>query len=164
MLLILGWWGPGLARSALPPGDARGYDLLTLFARAREAVRAADAATGPPSVEHWLAANALAWGFVSRVSGAALAVILAWLGVLVGDWSGRARSAELRRLQQWTIGLCLIVSSYLAAENSWELVVIHAAGPAYFLAWLRIVPAAALLCGLAWVSLVQRWPPLGGEA
>jgi len=163
MLLVLGWIGPGLAVSGTPEGDLHRLDLGTLYRRARAALRAAELATGPPTVERWLEANQLAWSFVSRLAGAALAILMAALGVLVGYWSSRTPRADLRRLQQWIVGLCLVVTTYLAGENSYELILLHAAGPVYPIAWLRLVAPAVLLCGLSWATVVALWHASGDQ-
>jgi hypothetical protein len=159
-LLLVGWVGPGLGSLAGLEDDLHGVDLGALYERARTALRAAGGAEGPHTIERWVEANRLAWHLVSRVAGALLAPLMAALGVLVGYWSGRTRRRELRLLQQWIIGLCLIVTTYLAGENSFELIVLRAAGPVYAVAWLRLVAPAVLLCGLSWTALVAEWPLL----
>jgi len=152
--------GPRLARSLAVPGaatDVTEPSYLTyteLKAAARAAVETAEALPGAPTVEGWREANLLAWHFIRRTDGTALPLLFAMVGVLCGFWAGRTRRRDLRRTQLWAMGLFLLLSTYLAGENSFELIATRTAGPAFFAADFVLVVPCLLIVGIGWPTIV----------
>jgi hypothetical protein len=153
--------GPRLARSLAVHGPATGatepaYLTYTeLKTAARAAVEDAEARPGPPTVDGWRHANILVWYFVRRTDGTALPLLFAMIGVLCGFWAGRTRRRDLRRTQLWAMGLFLVMSTYLAGENSFELIAVRTAGPAYFAADFVLVVPCLLIIGIGWPTVVS---------
>ena len=152
--------GPRLARALAVHGPATGvtepaYLTYTeLKAAARAAVEAAEARPGPPTAEGWREANTLAWYFIRRTDGTALPLLFAMVGVLCGLWAGRTRRRDLRRTQLWAMGLFLVMSTYLAGENSFELIAARTAGPAFFASDFVLVVPCLLIIGIGWPTVV----------
>ncbi len=63
----------------------------------------------------------------------------------------------MRQLQHWSIGLFLIMSTYLAGENSYELIVLRAAGPVAFTGDFVLIVPTLLLMGLGWPAVLMFW-------
>lgn len=126
--------------------------LSELRSAAKEAV--ARARKESASVQQWQEANRLVWHLVRRTDGTALPFLFGLIGVLTGFWSSRVTRPELQQLQQWAMGLFLLMVTYLAGENSYELIVNRSAGPVFFAGDLVLVVPALLLAGLGWPTLV----------
>jgi hypothetical protein len=124
--------------------------LPELRAARDAAVREAWARDG--TLQSWLRANQLDWQLKQRYALTLLSPLLAWLGVLAGVWARHVRRPELRNLHLWGIGLFLLVNIYGHLENSYEVIVLHMVGPAFFAAWLVMLVPAALFMGLAWTT------------
>ncbi|MFQ5679028.1 MAG: hypothetical protein ACE5HP_06180 [Gemmatimonadota bacterium] len=106
-------------------------------------------ARGDRSVEAWRPVNRIAWEMDGTVVGSLLALVLAGIGVLAGAWARWTARRELRQAQYWALGLFLLVTTYLMGENSYELLLLHMAAPAFFAAWLPLIAPTMLLMGLA---------------
>ncbi|MEE9133666.1 MAG: hypothetical protein V3U13_08900 [Gemmatimonadota bacterium] len=131
--------------------------LGQLHREAKEAVALARDAAGEEAIKRWRRANQLAWHFVRRTDGTMLPFLFGLIGVLVGFWSRWFPRREIQQLQQWALGLFLLVSTYLAGENSYELIVMRAVGPVFFAADLVLVVPSLLLLGMGWPTFVILW-------
>jgi hypothetical protein len=107
---------------------------------------------GDVTLRSWLRTNQLDWQLKQRYALTLLAPLLAWLGVLAGVWARQVRRPELRNLHLWWMGLFLLVNVYGNLENSYEAIVLHMVGPAFFAAWFVMLVPAALFLGLAWTT------------
>ncbi len=136
------------------PGDPNAMTLTELHRSAKAAVAVAEAVDRPTAVD-WQEANRLVWHFVRRTDGAVLPVLFGLLGALAGFWSGKVPRRELQQAQQWALGLFLLMSTYLAGENSYELIVMRAAGPVFFAGDFVLIVPAILLIGLGWATVVE---------
>lgn len=56
------------------------------------------------------------------------------------------------------------MSTYLAGENSFELIALQAAGPAFFAAWLVLIVPGALTIGLGWPTAMAVLTKPGGRS
>lgn len=115
---------------------------------------------GEGRVDDWLPVNALAWELERRLAHSTLPFLLTWIGVLAAFWTRRVRRRDLRLAMHWALGLFLVVSLYLAGENSFELIVLRAGGAVFFAAWFIAFVPAALFGALGWVTALQL---LGAE-
>lgn len=155
VVLIRGYGGPALVRAGDAPETAAAAaeaEAASLYFHERpRAVRQAVSAlegAGETNVDAWVPVNRIAWEMDGTVVGGLLTMALAWIGVLVGAWSGWAHRRELRQLQYWGLGLFLLMTTYLMGENSYELLLLRMAGPAFFAAWFPLIAPAMLLFGL----------------
>ncbi len=165
--------GPAAARAWSEPARERGQgvepmfmDLAELRRRVLSGREAAEAAEPGSAASRWQLANRLAWHYVRRTDGSVLPILFAVIGVLAGYW-GRWSTGrlDLRRVQHWALGLFLVVSAYLAGENSYELLVLRSAGPVFYAGDLVLVVPAALALGLGWpIVFAARWTWAEGEA
>jgi hypothetical protein len=57
------------------------------------------------------------------------------------------------------MGLFLLVSTYLAGENSYEMIVLRSAGPVYFAGDFVLVVPLLLLRGIGGPTLLTLLPP-----
>lgn len=140
--------------SQLEPAAMSLGELKRAAGRAVETARAAE---GAHTIARWQAANRLVWHHVRRTDGALLPLFFAVTGVMAGYWIGRFRRAEVRQAQSWALGLFLLVTTYLAGENSYELIVLRSAGPVFFAGDLVLVIPGLLGLGLGWTTLVALW-------
>jgi hypothetical protein len=108
-------------------------------------------------VERWLEANRLVWSYIRRTDGTLLPFLFGLIGVLTGFWSTWVRRREVQQAQAWALGLFLLMSTYLAGENGYELIVLRAAGPVFFAGDLVLVVPTLLLMGLAWPTALTLW-------
>ncbi len=92
-----------------------------------------------------------------RTDGAALPMLLGLVGLLAGFWSSGSQRHELRHAQLWGMGLFLVLATYLVGENSYELIVLRAAGPIYFAGDLVLVVPALLAIGMGWPTVMTLW-------
>lgn len=102
----------------------------------------------PATVDAWLGYNHLAFHYVRRLEGTLAVALLAWVGLLTGYWSRRLRPRPLRRMAQWGMGAFVVVTTYFAGENGYELIVLRAAGPVEFAGDLVLVVPATLVGAL----------------
>ena len=135
-------------------GDPAAMTLGQLHSAAKEAVAQARSVAAP-TAEDWYQANRLSWHFVRRTDGAVLPIMFGLLGLLVGYWSTRTPRREWQQAQQWAMGLFLLMSTYLAGENSYELIVVRAAGPVFFAGDMVLIVPGVLLIGLGWATVVE---------
>jgi hypothetical protein len=151
-----------VAPAVLPPDPATGAPLvqsLTLGAMTDSlGVLGQALPTGPATAEAWRPYNHLAYHYVRRTDGMVLPALFAWVGLLAGHGSAVIRVAPLRRLVRWSLGAFLLVSTYLAGENGYEMVALRSAGHAEFAAdFVLIVPGTLIVgLGLAAVSRAAR--------
>jgi uncharacterized membrane protein len=161
VLVLAGWLGPmALRGNADRADDPMTMTLGELRDAARAAAERAEAAPDP-TLADWLPANRLAWHYVRRTDGSALPFMFGLLGLLVGYWSSKVERVELVRAQQWAMGIFLLVSTYLAGENGFELVAMRSSGPAFFAGDFVLIVPATLLVALGWSTLVATALPPG---
>lgn len=148
--------GPAASR-ALSSESAMGQmapashmSLGQLAREAKAAAERAEASTAVEAVRQWQIANGLGYHFVRRTDGTLLPVLFGLIGVLAGFWSRRTPRWQIQQAQQWALGLFLLMSTYLAGENGYEMIAMRIAGPAYFAGDLVLVVPSILLLGLAW--------------
>lgn len=161
---VRGYLGPLAVRAAYPDREfhAEVEPAALLLHERPAALRRADArASADPDagVAEWLPANRIAWELDVTFTGAALAVVLAWIGVLVGSWSDWTPRKELQRAQYWLVGLFLLVSGYGMTENTYELIVLNMAGPAYFGPWFALLVPSMVLLGMAFPTASRLLVP-----
>lgn len=166
VLLLVGWVGPTIARSIDTGSKTSGLDrnamtmtLGELRAAAVVAVERAESDSAGTGAERWRSANILVWHYVRRLAGVAQALFFAWLGLLAGFWARQIGRRDLEQVQYWALGLFLLVSTYLAGENSFELIALQAAGPAFFAGWFVLIVPAILMIGLGWPTAMVLWSP-----
>ncbi len=159
--VLAGYAGPATVRwitaTSEEVGEPAGMSLPELGREMRSAIANARAAPGPATRDTWLRANRLAWHYRSRINGAVLPFVFGWLGVLMAFWTRLSPRSDLRQVQHWAMGLFLVATTYLMGENSYELIVLNAAGLVDFAADLRLLIPGALLVGFAWPTAVTLW-------
>lgn len=163
VFLVRGYIAPWVAASEAEAASGGGLEGATLVFHERPAaVREAEARAeaGPQTVEAWLPANRIAWNLDGTITGAAMAVVFAWLGVLVGAWASGLDRRELRQLLYWGLGLFLLMTGYLMNENTYELILMKMAGPAYFGPWFSLISPGMLFVGLAIPTAIRLYPQL----
>ena len=153
-------WAPNaLATSGLrfAPADpaAATHQTSRVLRPAATEARAVAEAAGEGTTMDWVPVNALAWELERRLAHAILPFLLTWIGVFAAHWTGLLRRRDLRLAMHWALGLFLVVSLYLAGENSYELIVLRAGGPVFFAAWFIVFVPAALFGTLGWVTALQ---------
>ncbi len=160
--VLANWVGPVAQRSITQDAGADWADASTMsYGTLRhEVVAAIDIAKQQPEVntiEHWLPANALLWQHDMRTLGSVLPFLFGWIGVLVGFWTRLTPRADLRQAQQWALGLFLVMSTYLAGENSYELIVLRAGGPVFFAGLFVLFIPTMLMFSLGWPTALVLW-------
>ena len=152
--LVTNFVAPALIDS--PPGDAfdatHGMDIGELRAALIAAREAAEA--GPRTPEAWMPYNHLAFHYVRRFDGMLLAVLFAAVGLLTGRWTSAA-DRGVRSLCTWGLGGFLLLATYMAGENGYELVVTRAAGPVDFVGDLVLIVPGTLIVGLSILLLAR---------
>ena len=139
------------ANLPVPETHQTSAQLRTAAARAYAEAEA----TGIGGVDNWRSVNTMAWELERRLAHTTLPFLLTWIGVFSGYWTRRIRRSDLRLATHWALGLFLVVSLYLAGENSFELIVLRAGGPVFFSAWFIAFVPAALFGTLGWVTALQ---------
>lgn len=91
-------------------------------------------------------------------------LLLGLVGLLTGFWARGFERRELRQAQFWAMGFFLVLATYLVGENSYELIVLRAAGPVYFAGDLVLVVPALLAVGMGWPTVVTLWRREKGSA
>jgi hypothetical protein len=158
--LLANYVGPVMQSAPNAVVDERdtGHMLFGQFrSHVRNAVQGAEAGSDPGTVDHWFVANALVWQYDSRVTASVLPMLFGWIGILAGFWIRMTPRADLRQLQYWGIGLFLVMSTYLAGENSFELIVVRAAGPVFFSGLFVLFVPVMLIGGLGWPAALLIW-------
>lgn len=153
--LLTNWVGP-----ALQPSPASGLladpSSMTLGELGEQLRVAGERARGgPDTAENWLPFNWLAWHFVRRTDGMLLPALFAGVGLLTGYWSRRIPRADLRRLVEWGIGAFLMISTYMAGENGYELILMRIGGPAEFVGDLVLIVPGTLIVGLGLATVAD---------
>ncbi len=164
-LVLAGYVGPAvqgaLAEAGEPAGrgamDSGTLTLGQLRTEIRAAVQRAQSNPGGDTIAGWLDANSLAWDYLRRTDGSALPLLFGWIGVLTGFWSRLTMRNDLRQAQHWAMGLFLVMSTYLAGENSYELIVLRAAGPVAFAGDFILIVPMLLVFGLGWPAALTLW-------
>ncbi|MGD2069317.1 MAG: hypothetical protein PVI57_11640 [Gemmatimonadota bacterium] len=154
--LLLNWVAPALLSPSAAPGfpEAAG---MTLGQLAERLGAAAPRDSGGTAAD-WLTYNHLAYHFVRRTDGMVLPALFACVGLLTGPWARRLPPAT-GRAALWGMGLFLTVTTYLAGENGYELIVLRMAGPAEFAADLVLIVPGTLILALALPTIADL---LGG--
>lgn len=148
-MLLSGSAGPGLI-------DGTSMTLGEVLAELR--VLGEQARRGPATAENWLPFNHLAYQFVRRTDGMLLPALFAWVGLFVGFWSNRLHRHELRRTAQWGMGAVLLISTYFAGENGYEMILTRIGGPAEFVGDLVLIVPGTLIIGLGLATLISVLP------
>lgn len=161
-LIMAGYIGPVVLRSLADNATAGVMESGTLsLGELRDAIRESGerAQTHPDgnTIAVWLDVNRLSWDYLRRTDGSVLPLLFGWLGILTGFWSRLTPRPDVRQLQHWAIGLFLIMSTYLAGENSYELIVLRAAGPVAFTGDFVLIVPTLLLMGLGWPAVLMFW-------
>lgn len=91
-------------------------------------------------------------------------LLLGLVGLLTGFWARGFERRELRQAQFWAMGFFLVLATYLVGENSYELIVLRAAGPVYFAGDVVLVVPALLAVGMGWPTVVTLWRREKGSA
>lgn len=163
--VLAGFVGPALqgALVDVPASDvvedSRQMSLLQLRAAIRDAGNTVDPDDEliPTTISDWFPVNALMWDFFVRLSGVLLTFLMAWIGVFAGYWTRLAPTPQLRTAQLLGLGLLLVMSTYLANENSWEWIVVQAAGPVPFAGLFSLIVPSLLLVGMGWPAALTLW-------
>lgn len=161
--VLAGWVGPAavgwLNRDAPPTATVEPAQMplhvLRTELRAAMATAKADSVTEP--ILRWRTANQLGWEYFSRVDGSTLPVLFGWIGVLLGFWSRLSSRSDFRQAQHWAMGVFLVVVTYLAGENGYEMVMLHSGRFAGFAADFRLIVPGALVIGLGWPTIMTLW-------
>ncbi len=166
MFAIVGYWGPGaLAGATLAGATPAERDNSALvepaelsmgeLRRAGGAAQQQAEADGQGRISDWERVNALAFEHERRLAHSTLPFLLAWVGLFAAYWADRVGHGPLGRAMMWTMGLFIVMSLYLAGENSFELIAMRAGGPVFFAAWfIAFVPAALFGC-LGWTTAMD---------
>lgn len=151
----------GLAHWAAPAARQGGGDeprALSLPALSSQAHAAVDRARDTDLATDWTKANTLFWEMDRRTSESLLVPLLTLLGLAVGFWSARVRTRGLELLQNWGMGVFLLLTLYGSVENGYELVAMRTVGALTPSGFLPLVVPGLLLLGLGWATLLAAWP------
>ena len=134
-------------------------DRLGMNAALAEARRAAEEVESQVGMDgrtmDWLETNILVWHHVRRLAAVAQPPLFAAIGLLLGFWGLRLGKRELVQFMYWATGLFLVMSTYLAGENSFELIVLKAAGPVFFSGFFVLLIPPVLVLGLAIPTVIM---------
>ena len=159
--LLAGYVGPVVVRWVDPQAVAAGDPVAMVLGELRRemiaAVELAEQATDSESRELWLDANKLSWVYFSRTDSSVLPLLFGWIGVMVGFWARMLPRMEMRQAQYWAMGLFLVIATYFAGENGYEMVVLRSVGPAAFAADFRLIVPGVLVIGLGWPTILALW-------
>ena len=159
--LLVAYIGPAAVRAGTADGvdaEASAMTLGTLRAEAQRAALEVEAAVGVDGLSlDWQAANILVWHYTRRLAGVVQPFLFAAIGLLVAFWGRRMQRGEVAQVFYWMVGLFLVCSTYLAGENSFELVVLQAAGPVFFAGLFVLIVPPVLLLGLGVPTAVALW-------
>ncbi len=161
-VLLAGWVGPALQPGG---GDAIASDV-TAASRAlsipelREAIRIEIERLDPmrqhvpTSIDAWFRSNVFTWDLLVRLSGAVLPLLFGWIGIFAGFWTRRIPQPQIRIAHLLALGLLLVISTYLANENSFEWIVVQAAGPVPVAGLFSLIVPSLLTLGLGWPAVI----------
>ena len=159
--VLVAYLGPAAVRgdgSNVAPGEPNAMTLNQLKREAQLAAVQVEQAVGRDGLSmEWRKANILVWHYTRRLAGVAQPLLFAAIGVLTAFWARRLGKRELARVLYWTMGLFLVVSTYLAGENGFELVVLQSAGPVFFVGLFVLIIPPALVLGLGIPTAVLLW-------
>ena len=159
--LLAGYVGPIVVQWVDPEAAAAGDPATLALGELRRemitAVELAEQATESEARALWLDANRLSWHYFSRTDSSLLPLLFGWIGIMAGYWAGMLARMEMRQAQYWAMGLFLVVATYLAGENGYEMVVLRAVGPAAFAADFRLIVPGVLVIGLGWPTTLSLW-------
>ncbi len=161
-LVLAGYVGPAVQDALVGPDQPETRESATMtLGELRSEIRAAvERAQGNPegnTIAGWVDANSLAWDYLRRTDGSLLPLLFGWIGVLTGFWSRLTPRNDVRQAQHWAMGLFLVMSTYLAGENSYELIVLRAAGPVAFAGDFVLIVPMLLVMGLGWPAMLILW-------
>ncbi len=152
LFLLTNWLAPAVAEAGVGPA---GGHLPWPQLRAAVQDLAVTTSAGPATVDAWLPFNEMAFNYVRRTDGTVLPALFACVGLLVGYWAPRLGRPGLTRLAHWGVGLFLMVSTYFAGENGFEMIVLQSAGPVAFAADLVLIVPGTLIIGLGLATLAD---------
>lgn len=158
--VLVAYVGPA-AGGASDTGSAQEPNAMTLSVLKREAQVAAaevERAVGPDGLSmEWRNVNILVWHYTRRLAAVAQPLLFAAIGVLTAFWARRLGKRELARALYWAMGLFLVISTYLAGENGFELVVLQSAGPVFFVGFFVLIIPPTLVLGLGIPTAILLW-------
>lgn len=155
--VLVAYVGPA-AVSGGELGEPNAMSLGTLKAEARTAAQAMERRVGLDGLSlDWRETNILVWHYTRRLAGVVQPLLFGTIGLLLAFWARRVGKREFVQLTYWAMGLFLVVSTYLAGENSFELVVLQAAGPVFFAGMFVLIIPPVLVLGLAIPTVVLLW-------
>ncbi len=160
--VLVGYVGPAAVRGAPAAAGSIAEPNAMSIGELKDAARAAteeverEAGRRGRSLD-WQTPNTLVWHYVRRLSAVVQPLLFAALGLLFGYWGTRLANRELARLLYWGIGAFLVVSTYLAGENSYELIALQAAGPVFFAGFFVLIVPAILVLGMAVPTTIDLW-------
>ena len=153
--VLANWLAPALLSSVSTGGlpDPAGMTLGEM--RTELGVLGERARGGPATADNWLPFNHLAYHYVRRTDGMMLPALFACVGLFVGYWSRRIGRIEIRRMGLWGIAAFLLVSTYFAGENGYEMILIHIGRPAEFVGDLVLIVPGTLIIGLGFATVAS---------
>ena len=159
--LLAGYVGPVVVRWVDPQAATAGDPATMVLGELRRemiaAVELAQQAMDTEARELWLDANKLSWHYFSRTDSSLLPLLFGWIGLMAGYWARMLPRMEMRQAQYWAMGLFLVIATYFAGENGYEMVVLRAVGPAAFAADFRLIVPGVLVIGLGWPTILSLW-------
>ncbi len=169
--MLVAYAGPAAVRGAMSTdsrvavGEPNAMTLSDLKRDAQLAAQEMEREVGLDGLSmDWQKANILVWHYTRRLAGIAQPLLFAAIGLLIGFWARRLGKRELAQVLYWAMGLFLVVSTYLAGENSFELVVLQAAGPVFFAGLFVLIIPPVLVLGLAVPTAILLWTGEGEVA
>ena len=154
---------PGIGRALDAAGAAEPVRMSWGELRAEMFEAVEQARSGGESVERWRGANILVWHYIRRTDGSVLPFLFGLIGLLAGFWARPFSEPKLRQTIYWGMGLFLLMSTYLAGENSFEMIVMRSAGQAFFAGDLVLVVPSLLVLGMGWPTFVTIWQQKGNS-
>ena len=162
--VLANWIAPALLPPS-PPGGLPDPASMTLGEMHEELRLLGERAQGgPATAENWLPFNHIAYHLVRRTDGMLLPALFAWVGLLTGYWSSRIDRTELARLAEWGVGAFLLIATYFAGENGYEMILMRVGGPAEFVGNLVLIVPGTLIIGLGLATVADLLSdPTAGE-
>lgn len=169
-LLFVGYLAPMAARAGIDGSsdpDGSSPSVLTLSELRTAASASASSMLSQIDdgviASEWQA-NILVWHYTRRLAAFPQVILFAFIGLLSGYWGARISSRATAQALYWSLGGFLIISTYLAGENSFELVALTAAGPVFFTGFFVLIIPPALLLGLAIPTAIALCESRGASA
>lgn len=157
---MAGWVAPAVLGGAMPGVGEDEPRTLTLPVLKEAVARSVDEARRSGEPGRWIHANALVFEHDRRYAQTLITGLLPLLGMLVGAVGSRIPLVGLRMTYLWGIGLFLLVSSYFAVENGYELVAIRTVGGETPAGLFSVIVPGTLLLAFGAVAIVgAAWPP-----